>query len=411
MKILFFQHAVGRGGATVSLRYLVSGLVERGHDVHVALNAGGRELAEIYTGVGAECHVVSTIPSFLHTTAAHVSPLAPRTLLATAKMITRLPAAGRSLQQLVKVLSPDVIHLNSATLGPTALALRSCGVPLVWHVREAPPFRSRGLRTKVLAGLMKRLAAETVFISQDDRRTWSGNRFGTVIYNCAAIKQLPDKAELAVLRESLGLDAGSRVVLFMGGLQKIKGIAQLCAGIPTIVARMPEARFVILGADPSPPSSHLAAVARRLASAVGLPPFHLRMLRLLASPSLAPYVRVLPSVDGVSNYLAMCDVLVFPAVSPHFARPVIEAALAGKPVVASKLGGVEEVVENNKTGLLVPAGAVAELVDAVLDLLGDEEKASRISAALQETAGDTFSISRHIDAVEAVYRRVVADVA
>jgi glycosyltransferase involved in cell wall biosynthesis len=51
------------------------------------------------------------------------------------------------------------------------------------------------------------------------------------------------------------------------------------------------------------------------------------------------------------------------------------------------------------------------LVDAVLDLLGDEEKASRISAALQETAGDTFSISRHIDAVEAVYRRVVADVA
>lgn len=406
MRVLFFQHAVGAGGSAVSLRYLTGGLAQRGHEIHVAIHDAAAGMRTFYETAGVRVHKLPSLPSVLHTTAAHVSLLRPRSVLATARMIARYPAARGELLRLVDHVSPDIVHLNSATLAPTAFALRARSVPVVWHVRESPPFGPRGLRTAALRNAMRRYAAEMIFISGHDRRMWADNRFGTVIYNCATAPPAgSDEAGLAV-RQQLGLESDAPIVLFLGGLQEIKGIAPLLMAIPAITRAVPSARLVILGADVAPPSSRVAAVARSLTEAVRMEPFHLRMRRTLADPTIASRVRILPSVDGISDYLAACDLVVFPSIRPHFARPVIEAALASKPVVASRLGGVEEVVDHERTGLLVTPGDSGELAAAVVRILDDRQAALRLGIAGRESAADRFSVQRHVDSVVGVYDRV-----
>ena len=202
--------------------------------------------------------------------------------------------------------------------------------------------------------------------------------------------------------------AKNPIVLFLGGFQEIKGIAPLLEAMPSIERAVPGARLVVLGADPSPPSSALAAIARAATKMAGVEPFHMRMRRHAADRTLAEIVRVLPSVDGIGDFLAACDVVAFPSLRPHFARPVIEAALAAKPVVASRLGGVEELVAHGETGLLVSPGDPVDLADGIIRVLENRELASRLGAAARERAADRFSVASHVNAVLAVYDRVRA---
>ena len=407
-RILFVQHAVGPGGSAVSLRYLVHGLVGRGHDVHVAVNAAVPVMADYYARTGATVHRIDAAPAFLHTTAAHVTPLRPRTVIATARMLRCCPKAGKRLRALVKCVAPDIVHLNSVTLAPTAYALRACGVPLVWHVREAPPFGRHGLRTAMLRRAMRRLAAETIFISKHDRAMWAEDRFGTVIYNCATEPPSVPPDRLDELRRSLYLDPKNRVVLFMGGLQEIKGIGPLCDAFPDVVQAVANARLVVLGADEQPPASQLAALARAYGRYVGVQPHHIRFLRRLRAPPLRELVRVLPSVENIGDYLSLCDLVVFPSLRPHFARPIIEAALCGKPTVASRVGGIEEVVRQGETGLLVRPGDSQALAAAIISLLRDQEECRRFGENARDVAAGVFSVERHLDAVEDIYSRVIS---
>jgi glycosyltransferase involved in cell wall biosynthesis len=407
LRILFVQHAVGPGGSAVSLRYLVRGLIERGHDVHVVVNAAAVAMVDFYTRTGATVHPLEALPVFLHTTAAHVSPMRPRAVIATLRMLRRYPKSRASLRALVAKVAPNIVHLNSVTLAPTALALQGCGVPIIWHVRESPPFGRRGLRTAILRLGLQRLAAETIFISKYDRATWADDRFGCVVYNCATEPPRVNPEHLDELRRSLDLGHDDRVILFMGGLQEIKGMGPLCDALPLVSQAVPDARLVVLGADEHPPASRLAALARTYGPYVGLQPQHLRFLRQLRAPTLCDLVRLLPSVENIGDYLSLCDLVVFPSLRPHFARPIIEAALCGKPAVASRLGGIEEVVRDGETGVLVPPNEPLPLAAALAKLLRNRGECRGLGERARNLAADVFSVQRHLDAVEATYARVI----
>ena len=86
---------------------------------------------------------------------------------------------------------------------------------------------------------------------------------------------------------------------------------------------------------------------------------------------MEPWVRLLPFRPDPERLNAAADLVVFPSTLPHFARPVIEAGAMAVPVVASRLGGVEELVEDGMTGILVPPGDPAALGDAIARVLGE----------------------------------------
>jgi glycosyltransferase involved in cell wall biosynthesis len=406
MRILFIDHSSHAAGAAMSLRYLAAGLVERGHDVHVALVWPSQDLEEFYAATGVTLHPLVAFPTIPHTTAGWIRFSSPRSVLSLVKLVRRYPAAARQLRRLVADISPDIVHLNSVTLVPAALALKSSPVKVVWHIRESPPFEGRGWRTRAIARAMRSGVAETIFISRDDQSMWTRGDTGTVVYCCTPTPTGTQPCSGTTLRSELGLAASDRVILFVGGFQEIKGFQVLCRAFSAASQVVPEARLVIIGANVPPPASRLSAIARRYGPYVGVRSYHDRCQRLLEScvPQSRRVVR--PLVPNVADYLDVCEFLVFPSVRPHFARPVIEAALAGKPAIASNFGGIREVVSVGDGAVLVPPGDVTALAEAMVAMLRDPAGTQRMGECARAFAGQKFTVDLHVDAVERVYARV-----
>jgi glycosyltransferase involved in cell wall biosynthesis len=179
----------------------------------------------------------------------------------------------------------------------------------------------------------------------------------------------------------------------------------LCRAFADALRQVPEARLVIIGANVPPPASRLSAIARRYGPYLGILSYHDRCQRLLEA-FLPPFCRVVkPLVPNVADYLDLCEFLVFPSVRPHFARPVIEAALSGKPAIASNFGGIREVVSAGDGAVLVPPGDAAALTEAMVHMLRNPEATKRMGERAREFAGQKFTVDLHVDAVERVYAR------
>ena len=111
-------------------------------------------------------------------------------------------------------------------------------------------------------------------------------------------------------------------------------------------------------------------------------------------------------VHSVPRFLSALDVYVSPADTEALGIGLIEAAIAQVPTVATKVGGVPEVVIDAETGVLVPAGDVAALARAVLGLLRDPERAAALARSARERCVEEFALTRMIGNTLAVYADV-----
>jgi glycosyltransferase involved in cell wall biosynthesis len=89
-------------------------------------------------------------------------------------------------------------------------------------------------------------------------------------------------------------------------------------------------------------------------------------------------------------------------------RALVEAMAAGRPVVASNVGGIPAIVEDRRTGLLVPPGDVVALAAAIDELLRRPDIAQALGTAASESIGARFGAQAMVQAVEAVYETVLA---
>jgi len=111
--------------------------------------------------------------------------------------------------------------------------------------------------------------------------------------------------------------------------------------------------------------------------------------------------------DDVAEMLALADVFVLPSESEGFGRVLVEAMAMGRPVVATNVGGIPDIVLDGETGLLVEPANAAALADAVRALVDEPARAARLGAAGRVRAESTFSLGAHVDAVERVYEEVL----
>jgi glycosyltransferase involved in cell wall biosynthesis len=128
------------------------------------------------------------------------------------------------------------------------------------------------------------------------------------------------------------------------------------------------------------------------------------MERLAADLGLGSRVRFLGYRSDVDVILAAADFFVLPSLSEGMPMSILEAMAAGLPVVATAVGGVEEVVEHGRHGLIVPPGSPDELREAIMELAADEALRARLGAAARNRALGDFSMSRMVDRYEALYR-------
>jgi N-acetyl-alpha-D-glucosaminyl L-malate synthase BshA len=141
---------------------------------------------------------------------------------------------------------------------------------------------------------------------------------------------------------------------------------------------------------------------------IGDGPERSRVERLAHELGLAHEVRFLGKQLHFVKVLQEADVFLLPSETESFGLAALEALSCGVPVVASRAGGLPEVIADGETGLLAPVGDVAAMARCTLRLLGDEMLHARMSAAARASALAKFRRDPMIDRYEACYRRVLA---
>jgi glycosyltransferase involved in cell wall biosynthesis len=286
-------------------------------------------------------------------------------------------------------IRPDVLHChNFAGLPHAALAARlTGGIPVVMTKHGTPVPRAG-----IGGWLNRRLVRQTRVVAVSSEvlaimKEWvpSGSHPVRMIANglcTATYENLPSRLEA---RSQLGLPAGSFIVGIVARLTGLKGHDLLINVFARIVSKMPGAVLLIVG------------------DGGGRPALRSQIQKL----GLERQVLLMGARNDVPAILAAMDVFCLPSESEGMPMTVLEAMAAGLPVVASNVGGIPEIVQEGRTGLMVPPGASEELEAALLCLANAPTLAREMGREGRERLVRKFSLKQAIDSYEGLYKQVV----
>ena len=288
----------------------------------------------------------------------------------------RLAALVPSLTRLIRARAPDIVLSTMMDANvTTALAARLARSKAAIVLRETNSLRARGdigaLRRK-LAGLTYRRADLIVALSEGVRRELVDdlgleNERTVTIPNPVAVSEIAER--VAKLRQRRTRARNGKRIVAVGRLHRQKGFDVL---IDAVADHTPDATLVILGEGPERAKLAQQARMRGLADRVSMPGF----------------------VDDTLPYLADADLFVLSSRWEGFGHVIVEAMAAGVPVVATDCPyGPADIIDNEKSGLLVAPENPASLGAAIKRLLSDDALAARLSSQ-GATAAQRYKSSR-----------------
>ena len=212
---------------------------------------------------------------------------------------------------------------------------------------------------------------ETIYCCTDSDRQTGGNQ----------------RAVQAV-RQKLRLRPDDFLIGMIGEISVRKGHLQLVRALPDIVRQVPQLKVVFVG-----------RFGRRQS--------HTRKIRrFLLRHGLAGRTCWVGRRANVCDFMAASEITVVPSLEEPLGLVAIESLMTGTPVVASRTGGLTEIVRHRENGLLVPPANPGHLAQAIVSLARDEKLRSQLGQQGRRSVADNFAPRRLIDAVENVYNRM-----
>lgn len=381
---VFVQFTAEPSGSPISGLMVVDALREAGYHVHAVFHQLGELVAE-YERRGC---TVEQLP--------HAQWLAGGPWHRRVRRLTRDFAAARRFARRLRELRPQLVYVNNLTGLAPVLAAKQCGIPCVWHLRElfddvggemhAPwpggkPLVRRWVRrlpTHVVA--ISRAVAENVLgASTLPNLTILPNAVGDEFFHCPLTRPQA--------RQCFGLPQDVPIVGVPGTLRPVKGHPFFLEGFATVVRRMPQCLAAITGD--------------------GDPRYQAQLERLVEALNLTGKVRLLGTVNDMPAFYRACDVICIPSRSEPFGRTAVEAMAVGTPVVASAVGGLQETIQHNKTGWLVPFGDADHLGRSLLDLLDAPQTRLRVAGAAKEVAERAYGAAAYGGNIRSIERCLV----
>jgi len=274
-------------------------------------------------------------------------------------------------------LRPDVVHTHQ--IGPLLYAgpaARLRRVPVVVHTEHS--VEDYGRRRKRWLGRLGGLGVDRFYCLTEAMRDGvlahrvAPARKVRLIHNGIDTESFHASTDPLETRRSLGIPPRATVIGTVGRLTEVKRQDLLLRAFARVRARVADAHLLLLGDGP------LRGALRGQAGELGLSDcVHFAGYR----PHSAPYLRTM-------------DVFALTSRSEGMPQALLEAAVVGVPAVAAAVGGVPEVVEHGRTGLLFEPGDEQSLTDGLHRLLADRPEALRLSAAAQEKVEARYSIHR-----------------
>ena len=298
------------------------------------------------------------------------------------------PRAIKKFLSIIKSEKVDIIHTHSSK--------DSWLAGMAGRLAKTPVVRSRHLSTPV----GKSWFTSFVYRSLPDRIITSGEAIKRMLVERNGIdpakivsvpagvdteKYNPQVSAAKVIKE-LGLAGAYPVVGCVAMLRSWKGQKDLFDAVPRIIKSYPEARFVIAGDGPK----------------------REEFLGQIRALGIERSVIMTGLRKDVEEIIAALDIFVLLSTASEATSQVIPQALSiGKAVVATDVGGLPEIIEDNVTGLLIPKGDPAAIADAIIKLADDKELAGRLARTGREKVLKDFTLKGMIDKTEGVYNRLL----
>jgi glycosyltransferase involved in cell wall biosynthesis len=305
-----------------------------------------------------------------------------------ARLARRLRREVRMFRRELRRRRPDLVIAVTTVLPAVVLAARLEGVPAVVYAAELYDRQRLGRGLSIGTAL---LAQGLVGCSDKVAR-----QFPRWTRTPVSVAYPPIVAEYAggdreAGRRRLGVRHGEQLILIVGSISRGRGQDLAVRALTLIRRSLPEARLAIVG-DPHPRPLDLA--------------FASELRKLTARLALEDAVIFTGAVDEIADAYAAADVVVNPArTAEAFGRVGPEALVAGRPVVATRVGAIPDVIRHDVDGLLVEPEDPEALAGAVLRVVGDRELATRTVEAGRQRALERFSMEQDLAAWREVVER------
>jgi L-malate glycosyltransferase len=267
-------------------------------------------------------------------------------------------------------------------------------------------------RAPYLTAMQKRVQryvcqlADSILVNADAVKEWlTAEGYDAskivVIRNGVDLNRFDHGADSTRIRHELGLPDAAPIITVVSRLNRLKGLEQFLEAASVVGARFPAARFLVVG-ETNPNDRAYLSVLTALANRVGL----------------SDRVVFAGLRTDVPQLLASATVSVMPSLNEALSNVLLESMAAGVPIVATRVGGTPEAIDDGVSGVLVPPADPAALANGICQILGDPALANRLGRAARQSVNERFGMDRMVSATEQLYcsllekrRRVAAPAA
>lgn len=370
MRILHTNFLRGWGGQSNRILVKCDGLRKKGHEVLLSVPPKS-ELAKRARAAGIE------------TTEAvnYCGGVRPGVLGDISKM-----------KALIKTWRPEIIHLHggrdSWVVAATLLSMPRKERPLVIRTKHNVfPIADHVLNRWLYGSFFDAIICLSSAVDEQCRQKpyISNEKLWLIPSACDCSRFDVESGTRQRMRQEFGFSQEHKVVAMTGRMRPEKGHEVLLEAAPLIASRCPNVRFLLLGSG-----SLKHEVCERL-----------------ASQGLSQHFHVAGFRNDIPACLAAADLYVQPSLSEGLGTSVLEACAAGLAVVASRVGGIPDIIDEEKNGLLFETGSAQGLAQAMLRLLEDDQLRSRLASHTRECIETKFSVAQMVDKTEAAYKELL----
>jgi glycosyltransferase involved in cell wall biosynthesis len=404
--VMFLDHTASMGGGEVALLHLAQRLDRSRYVPLVVLSSDG-SLRHKLEESGVETRVLSLSSRVVST---RKDTLGWRALLQPTAALRTL-AYCRRLARFMRARRVDIVHANSLKADVMGgVAARMARVPIIWHVRDridddylpAPAVRLFRWLCRVLPNYVianSHATLETLRLPK--RRLASAISSGVVGGQNAqgSFAEPPVGTSLAsvvhdgvVEHDEVHRSDGKpgSLIGIIGRVTRWKGQHIFLEAAAQVRRDFPDAHFAIIGS-----------------ALFGEDEYADELRQLVRKLGLEDCVEFTGFLHSTTEYLQKLDVLVHASItSEPFGLVVAEGMVAGKPVIATRGGGVLEIVQDGVSGLLVPMGDPDAMAQALKHLLENPDKARAMGKAARHRVQENFTIELTVQRVQAVYDEI-----
>jgi glycosyltransferase involved in cell wall biosynthesis len=326
------------------------------------------------------------------TLAPQVEELGGRVICVHKKPGIQLSLIGK-LKAVWRELRPDIIHTHQVpTLFYSGLAARSMRSARVLHTEHGLPLFANRVRTRWL-GRLSGLHCERFFcltreMAQEVLKYRVVPRHKVrVIRNGIETSNYRNPGDPQTLRCSLGIPPAATVIGSVGRLVEIKRYDVLIRSFARLKDNCPDAHLLMVGDGPYKP------VLEELAQGLGV----------------REHVHFAGYRTNINEYLHAMNCFALTSSSEGTPQAVLEASIARLPVVASRVGGLPEVIDDRRTGILVTPGDEGAFTRELLGIVQNRELAARLGEAARVRVQDLYGIGRMAKEYHEVYLELLAE--